>query len=38
MKLDREKILEYQKNRPPYLMIDFVNEVIPEKLLMVSKN
>ena len=31
MKLDKEKILEYQKNRPPYLMIDFVNEVIPGK-------
>ena len=31
MKLDKKKILEYQQNRPPYLMIDFANEVIPGK-------
>ena len=31
MKLDIKKILEYQQNRPPYLMIDFVDEVIPGK-------
>tara|TARA_B110000196_G_scaffold317658_1_gene331235 strand:+ start:162 stop:617 length:456 start_codon:yes stop_codon:yes gene_type:complete len=29
MKLDKKKILEYQKNRSPYLMIDFVEDVIP---------
>ena len=32
MKLNKEKILEYQKNRPPYLMIDCADEVIPGKL------
>jgi 3-hydroxyacyl-[acyl-carrier-protein] dehydratase len=31
MQLNKKEILEYQKNRPPYLMIDFVNEVIPSK-------
>ena len=31
MKLDKKEILEYQKNRSPYLMIDFVDEVIPGK-------
>jgi len=31
MELNKEKILEYQKNKPPYLMIDFVDEVIPGK-------
>ena len=31
MKLDKEQILEYQQNRPPYLMIDFAEEVIPGK-------
>ena len=31
MQLDKKKILEYQQNRPPYLMIDFANEVIPGK-------
>ena len=31
MKLDKKQILEYQQNRPPYLMIDFVDEVIPGK-------
>ena len=29
MQLDKKKILEYQQNRPPYLMIDFAEEVIP---------
>ena len=29
MKLNKEQILEYQQNRPPYLMIDFAEEVIP---------
>jgi len=32
MKLNKKKILDYQKNREPYLMIDFVEEVIPGKL------
>ena len=31
MKLDKQAILDYQKNRPPYLMIDFAEEVIPGK-------
>ena len=31
MKLNKKEILDYQKNRPPYLMIDFVEEVIPGK-------
>ena len=32
IKLDKNKILEYQKNRPPYLMIDSATKVIPGKL------
>ena len=28
MILDKNKILEYQQNEPPYLMIDFAEEVI----------
>tara|TARA_A100001015_G_C14337830_1_gene461881 strand:+ start:42 stop:506 length:465 start_codon:yes stop_codon:yes gene_type:complete len=31
LKLDKIKILEYQKNRDPYLMIDYAEEVIPGK-------
>ena len=31
MQLDKQKILEYQQNRSPYLMIDFVDEVVPGK-------
>ena len=31
MILDKKKILEYQQNRSPYLMIDFVDEVVPGK-------
>ena len=31
MKLDKKKILEYQQNRSPYLMIDFVDKVVPGK-------
>ena len=31
MKLNKEQILKYQQNRPPYLMIDFAEEVIPGK-------
>ena len=29
--LDKEKILAYQKNRDPYLMIDFAEEIVPGK-------
>lgn len=29
LKLDIKGIYEYQQNRPPYLMIDFAEEVIP---------
>jgi len=29
MKLDKKQILEYQQNKPPYLMIDYAEEVIP---------
>src|SRR5210317_802691 len=29
IKLDKKKILELQKNRDPYLMIDYVDELIP---------
>tara|TARA_Y100000590_G_scaffold18486_1_gene22021 strand:- start:768 stop:1226 length:459 start_codon:yes stop_codon:yes gene_type:complete len=31
MKLTKKEILEYQQNRPPYLMIDYVEDVIPGK-------
>jgi len=31
MKLNKKEILDYQKNRHPYLMIDFAEEVIPGK-------
>lgn len=31
MKLSKKEILEYQQNKPPYLMIDEVEEVIPGK-------
>tara|TARA_B100000686_G_C16801826_1_gene986623 strand:+ start:1822 stop:2277 length:456 start_codon:yes stop_codon:yes gene_type:complete len=31
MILNKKEILEYQQNRPPYLMIDFAEEVIPGK-------
>ena len=31
MKLNKKEILECQQNRPPYLMIDFAEEVIPGK-------
>ena len=31
MKLNKEEILKYQQNRPPYLMIDFVDDVVPGK-------
>jgi len=29
MCLDKKGILEYQKNRSPYLMIDYATEVVP---------
>ena len=32
MQLNKKQILEYQQNRPPYLMIDFAEEVVPGKL------
>ena len=31
MILDKKKILEYQQNKDPYLMIDYADEVIPGK-------
>ena len=31
MELNKEKILEYQQNREPYLLIDHATEVIPGK-------
>jgi len=31
MQLNKQEILDYQKNRPPYLMIDFAEEVVPGK-------
>ena len=31
MKLNKKEILEYQQNKPPYLMIDFAEEVVPGK-------
>ena len=30
--LNREKILEYQKNRDPYLMIDYATKVVPGEI------
>ena len=38
MKLNKKEILEYQQNRPPYLMIDFAEEVIPGKSAKGYKN
>ncbi len=31
IELDKDDILIYQKNRDPYLMIDYANEIIPGK-------
>ena len=31
LELDKKKILEYQQNRDPYLMIDHANKVFPGK-------
>ena len=38
MKLNKKEIMEHQQNRPPYLMIDFVEEVIPGKSAKGYKN
>ena len=38
MKLSKKEILEYQQNRPPYLMIDFAEEIIPGKSAKGYKN
>ena len=38
MILDKKKILEYQQNRDPYLMIDHVDDVVPEKYANGYKN
>ena len=38
MKLSKEEILEYQQNRDPYLMIDFVEDVVPGKFAKGYKN
>ena len=32
LELNKKKILEYQKNRDPYLMIDYANKVVPGEL------
>tara|TARA_B100001057_G_scaffold477781_1_gene547413 strand:+ start:693 stop:1157 length:465 start_codon:yes stop_codon:yes gene_type:complete len=32
LELNKEKILEYQQNRDPYLMIDHANKVVPGQL------
>ena len=31
IELNKKEILEYQQNRPPYLMIDFAENVVPGK-------
>ena len=38
MKLNKKEILEYQQNKPPYLMIDVAEEVIPGKSAKGYKN
>ena len=38
MELNREKILFYQKNRDPFLMIDYVTKFIPGKMANGYKN
>ena len=38
MKLDKKAILEYQRNRPPYLMIDYAEDVKPGKYAKGYKN
>ena len=32
MKLDKNQILEYQQNKPPYLMIDEVEKLVPGEI------
>ncbi len=32
MKLDKKKILKFQKNKPPYLFVDCVTKLIPGKI------
>ena len=36
--LDEKELLLYQPNRPPFLMIDFVSEVLPGKYANGYKN
>ena len=31
LELDKNKILDYQQNRDPYLMIDYASKVVPGK-------
>ena len=31
MELNKEQILQYQKNIPPYLMMDYITDVVPAK-------
>ena len=38
MKLNKKEILEYQQNRPPYLMIDFAEDIITGKSSKGYKN
>jgi 3-hydroxyacyl-[acyl-carrier-protein] dehydratase len=38
IKLNKTQILSYQKNRPPYLMVDYISKLIPEKISIGSKN
>lgn len=32
MKLDKKKILKFQKNKPPYLFLDYITKLIPGKI------
>ena len=32
IKLSKKEILEYQQNRPPYLMVDYAEKIIPGEL------
>lgn len=33
MRLNKKKIIQIQKNRDPYLLIDYANKLIPGKLV-----
>jgi len=33
MELNKQQILEYQRNRPPYLMMDYITQVEPGKFV-----